>query len=196
MRPLCIDLFCGLGGWAEGFLMEGYRVVGFDIEARFAKAYPGEFVLADVRTLDGRRFRSARCVVGSSPCQRLTYLNFLHPPTVTAIDEAVHLFRQIERIAREADCPWVAENVAGARRYVDSSVTHRGPWHLWGDVPILFDGHLPMKVGAVARARAPDGSLRPARLRQWGARDRSAHGAALRAKIPLPLARAVARGFL
>ena len=31
--PLCIDLYCGLGGWAEGFLAEGYRVVGFDIEA-------------------------------------------------------------------------------------------------------------------------------------------------------------------
>jgi hypothetical protein len=32
MRPLCFDLFCGLGGWAEGFLAEGYDVVGFDIE--------------------------------------------------------------------------------------------------------------------------------------------------------------------
>ncbi len=30
--PLCIDLYCGLGGWAEGFLSEGYDVVGFDIE--------------------------------------------------------------------------------------------------------------------------------------------------------------------
>ena len=32
MAPLCIDLFCGLGGWAEGFLAEGWDVVGFDIE--------------------------------------------------------------------------------------------------------------------------------------------------------------------
>jgi hypothetical protein len=29
---LCIDLFCGLGGWAEGFLSEGWDVIGFDIE--------------------------------------------------------------------------------------------------------------------------------------------------------------------
>jgi len=32
VKPLCIDLFCGLGGWTEGFLAEGYRVVGFDNE--------------------------------------------------------------------------------------------------------------------------------------------------------------------
>jgi hypothetical protein len=31
-KPLCIDLYCGLGGWTEGFLAEGYDVVGFDIE--------------------------------------------------------------------------------------------------------------------------------------------------------------------
>jgi hypothetical protein len=29
MKPLCIDLYCGLGGWAEGFLSEGYDVIGF-----------------------------------------------------------------------------------------------------------------------------------------------------------------------
>ena len=30
--PLAVDLFCGLGGWTEGLLLEGYRVVGFDLE--------------------------------------------------------------------------------------------------------------------------------------------------------------------
>ena len=29
---LAIDLFCGLGGWTEGLLAEGWYVVGFDIE--------------------------------------------------------------------------------------------------------------------------------------------------------------------
>jgi hypothetical protein len=32
VTPLAVDLFCGLGGWAEGFLAEGWRVIGFDVE--------------------------------------------------------------------------------------------------------------------------------------------------------------------
>jgi hypothetical protein len=32
VKPLAIDLFCGLGGWTEGLLAEDYRVVGFDTE--------------------------------------------------------------------------------------------------------------------------------------------------------------------
>ncbi len=37
-QPTVVDLFCGLGGWAEGFLAEGYRVIGFDITRH---RYPG-----------------------------------------------------------------------------------------------------------------------------------------------------------
>lgn len=46
MKPLCIDLFCGLGGWAEGFIAEGYRVIGFDIE-RHVYAVPDGLPEAD-----------------------------------------------------------------------------------------------------------------------------------------------------
>jgi hypothetical protein len=28
--PIVYDLYCGLGGWTEGFLSEGYRCIGFD----------------------------------------------------------------------------------------------------------------------------------------------------------------------
>ena len=41
MAPLAIDLFCGLGGWTEGLLAEGYRVVGFDVERH---RYPARVV--------------------------------------------------------------------------------------------------------------------------------------------------------
>ena len=32
VKPFAIDLFCGLGGWTDGLLAEGYHIVGFDIE--------------------------------------------------------------------------------------------------------------------------------------------------------------------
>ena len=30
LAPLAIDLYAGLGGWTEGLIDEGYRVIGFD----------------------------------------------------------------------------------------------------------------------------------------------------------------------
>lgn len=195
-KPLCIDLCCGLGGWAEGFLMEGYRVVGFDVDSQFGDIYPGEFVQADIRTLDGQRFRTATCIVASPPCVEFTRLRFLRkdppPPDMTVWDAAM-------RIRKESGVPTVIENVEGARAFVGEAVTHRGPWYLWGDVPILFWGTLPPKEGQIPRQMnlwhpLPDGS-RP-RLQAWGRRRRSKLAQAERAKIPLQLARAVARGFM
>lgn len=47
MKPLAIDLFCGLGGWTSGLLAEGYDVIGFDIEqhAYGDHRYPAQLVL-------------------------------------------------------------------------------------------------------------------------------------------------------
>ena len=52
MKPLAIDLFCGLGGWTEGLLAENYRVIGFDIERHEygEHKYPGLLVIQDVLT--------------------------------------------------------------------------------------------------------------------------------------------------
>lgn len=74
--PLGIDLFCGLGGWTEGLLAEGYRVVGYDIEAHEygAERYPGQLVLQDVLTLDGAQFADAALIVASPPCQEFSYM--------------------------------------------------------------------------------------------------------------------------
>jgi len=69
-HPLAIDLFCGLGGWTEGLLAEGYKVIGFDIERHDygdRMKYPAQLVLQDVLTLDGSQFKNATLIVASPP---------------------------------------------------------------------------------------------------------------------------------
>ena len=67
--PLAIDMFCGLGGWTEGLLAEGYFVVGFDIERHVygEDRYPAQLVLQDVLTLHGSQFKDAALIVASPP---------------------------------------------------------------------------------------------------------------------------------
>lgn len=61
VKPVAIDLFCGLGGWAEGLLSEGWVVTGYDIEAHDygMGGYPGELIIRDVRSIHGSELKHA-----------------------------------------------------------------------------------------------------------------------------------------
>jgi len=74
--PLAIDLFCGLGGWTEALLAEGWDVIGFDNHRHvYGDArYPAQLVLQDVLTLHGSQFRNADLIVASPPCQEFSYM--------------------------------------------------------------------------------------------------------------------------
>lgn len=154
--PLAIDLFCGLGGWTEGLLAEGYYVVGFDIERhQYGDAkYPAQLVIQDVTTLHGSQFKDAALIVASPPCQEFSYMampwslakekerDLLEgrddPKRLTALFDAC--FR-IQREAIEAAghfIPMVVENVRGAQKWVGRSRWNYGSFHLWGDVPALM----------------------------------------------------------
>src|SRR4029077_14666876 len=146
MTPLAIDLFCGLGGWTEGLLAEGYRVVGFDIERHcYGEAkYPAQLVLQDVLTIHGSQFKDAVLIVASPPCQAYSYraMPWKRAKALPPPDNS--LFEACFRIQREA-CgaagrfiPLVVENVRGAQPWVGRSRWHYGSFHLWGDVPALM----------------------------------------------------------
>src|ERR1700731_4844522 len=145
-RPLAIDLFCGLGGWTDGLLAEGYDVIGFDIERHEygEHRYPAQLVIQDVRTLHGSQFRDAALIVASPPCQAYSYrampwkrAKALPPPDNT-------LFEECFRIQREAcaaaghHVPLIVENVRGAQKWVGHARWNFGSYYLWGDVPALM----------------------------------------------------------
>ena len=145
-KPLCIDGFCGLGGWAEGFLAEGWDVIGFDIEQHVygEHRYPGMLVIQDMLTVHGSQFKGADCLVMSPPCQAYSYraMPWSRAKALPPPDNA--LFDACFRIQREAceaagrHIPMVIENVRGAQPWVGRARWNFGSYYLWGDVPALM----------------------------------------------------------
>jgi len=164
-QPLAIDLFCGLGGWTEGLLAEGYYVVGFDVERHaYGEAkYPAQLVIQDVLTIHGKQFKNAALIVASPPCQEYSYMAmpWSRAKAIAAdyrsgkrdVADLTRLFDACFRIQREASeaaghhIPMVVENVRGAIPWVGRSRWNFGSFHLWGDVPAL----MPMVVKRAAK---------------------------------------------
>jgi site-specific DNA-cytosine methylase len=155
-KPLAIDLFCGLGGWAQGLLTENWNVIGFDNVRHIYgdHRYPAQLVVQDVRTLHGSQFKTADLIVASPPCQFFSYCAMpwtrakalakeVRADSVRMAKE-MELFEACFRIQREAceaagrHIPMVVENVRGAIPWVGRSRWNFGSFHLWGDVPALM----------------------------------------------------------
>ena len=156
-KPLMVDLFCGLGGWAEGGLAENWHVIGFDIERHDygdGAKYPAQLVLQDVLTIHGRQFKDAALIVASPPCQEYSYMAMPWSKAKAIAAEyrsgardtkkLTALFDACFRIQCEASeaaghhIPMVVENVRGACPWVGRSRWNYGSYHLWGDVPALM----------------------------------------------------------
>jgi C-5 cytosine-specific DNA methylase len=226
MQPLAIDLFCGLGGWTEGLLAEGYYVVGFDIEQHVygEHRYPAQLVLQDVLTLHGSQFKNAVLIVASPPCQAYSYraMPWKRAKALPPPDNS--LFEACFRIQREASeaagwhVPLVVENVKGAQPWIGRARWNYGSYFLWGDVPALMPVSKGQKNGGgswfnigspgqtmlnqnpvhkLCKGGWFNDSREPGRLSLTSSKSpKRKFASAQIAKIPLPLARHIARVYL
>ncbi len=203
MNPLAIDLFCGLGGWTEGLLAEGYAVVGFDIEQHVygEHRYPAQLVVQDVLTLHGSQFKDAALIVASPPCQAYSYrampwkrAKALPPPDNSLFDACFRIQREACAAAGH-HIPLVVENVRGAQKWVGRSRWNFGSYHLWGDVPALMP--MPIKTSKGFKGFKGFKDFHDCEAsRRWGSKDpRRKKWSAMIAKIPLPLSRHIAATY-
>jgi site-specific DNA-cytosine methylase len=165
MKPIVADLCCGLGGWSEGFLSEGWDCFGFDIERHDygTGAYPGQLILQNLLTMHGSQLRKCAAIVASPPCQEFSYMAMPwsrakqiaaeYRSGIRDVKQLTALFDACFRIQREASeaagrpIPLVVENVKGAQPWVGAAAWHFGSFYLWGNVPALMPSALRHRKG-------------------------------------------------
>ena len=136
-RPVVLDLCCGLGGWSRGFAQAGWSCVGLDV-MDYADGFPGEFIQADVLRWQGWRTRDISAVIASPPCEQFSrhsmpWLRRFNPPS-----PFLALANHCRYVGLSLGVPWMVENVRGAQAFLGRSDGSAGPYHFWGNVPLLL----------------------------------------------------------
>lgn len=185
-----LDLFCGLGGWSDGLVAEGFEVMGVEIEPEIAALYKHPVIVEDVINLKGSQFPNYDLIVGSPPCRDFTrmcdhglrkdgtYWQWKEPKNPEKGLICVNAFLRIVGEARPRY--WLMENVVGLKDHLDSpkpictvKVTNSYMRTFWGTFP-------PFLIPRMNCTRT---------IYQFGGK----HRKWLRAKMPLPLARALGK---
>ncbi len=123
-RPVCIDLFAGAGGLAEGFRQAGWRILAaIDNDPFAAKTFrlnfpEASFFEEDVSDLEpvrllkdaGLRPGQLDCLLGGPPCQSFSYNNHARSASNRRARLFEHYLRIVEKLKPKT---LVMENVPG-----------------------------------------------------------------------------------
>lgn len=115
-----LDLFCGGGGAAMGYIQAGFAVVGVDHKPQ--PGYPGKFEQSDALDYLKRHGHEFDLVHASPPCQG-------YSKSVTHVDSKWVSYsrgknepRLIDAVRELMQGPYVIENVEGARDFLRDPV--------------------------------------------------------------------------
>ena len=109
-RPKLLDLFCGAGGAARGYVDAGWECIGVDYARQ--DNYPYEFHQLDVMGLDLAQlvaWEGFQAIHASPPCQ-----SYSMATSHLASWDRPKLIEPLREMFSELDIPWVIENVNGA----------------------------------------------------------------------------------
>lgn len=108
-----LDLYCGGGGAAYGYMKAGFDVTGIDIEFMFR--YPGcKFIQADALQYLKEHGNEYDVIHASPPCQKWSNLNNIHK-----IKDYPDLIESTRDELIKLGKPWIMENIMTAPIYGD-----------------------------------------------------------------------------
>jgi site-specific DNA-cytosine methylase len=184
-----LDLFCGLGGWSDGLALEGFEVLGVEINQEIADLYKHPVICEDVRNLNPLDFAGYDLIVGSPPCRDFTRLpdhavrsdgtiwKWKNPKNPEKGMELVNAFlRMVEEASPHY---WLMENVPGLTKHLD--LKPRCKAYLGKSMQRCFWGTYPAFLIPVDLMKRKIWDIQ-GRYRAWE-----------RARMPLPVARALGK---
>lgn len=157
-RLVAAELFCGVGGMAHGFFLEGIDVLaGFDVDKTCKYSYEknnsAKFVEKSVSALDGQEIRklypdgSITILAGCAPCQ--LFSPYAH--TKKKQSDKWKLLNEFSKIINQVHPDIVTmENVPTLLSYNKGKVfsdffenLKRGEYHIWYDIVDCADYGIP-----------------------------------------------------
>jgi len=161
-RPKLLDLFCGEGGAAAGYIAAGWDVTGVDLNATVGRRYPGAgFHAGDALAYLATHGREYDAIHASPPCQGYTIATAGNP---AARAKHVRLIAATRELLILTGKPWVIENVEQAKSQMRAPVLLCG--RMFGlaaddedgqplvlDRHRLFESNIPLEVPAHPKHR-------------------------------------------
>jgi len=119
-----IDLYCGAGGFSEGFKEAGFDIIlGVDIWETALKTFKfnhpnAKILMTDVRNLQPNDLPKCDVLIGSPPCvdfSKAKYIGTLHKKREIDLSMVDHFLYLVDKIKPKY---WIMENVPSLKKYL------------------------------------------------------------------------------